>query len=78
MRVAGTQKGKKGQVRTEEAELAITISFVRMTFSEAGVRAQAKLLLSRLEVIGPMSRANAAAGRRSFTLNVEIKMFDQD
>ena len=64
MRVAGTHKGKRGQVRTEEAELAITISFLRRTLSEAGVRR----VLSRLEVIGPMSRANAAAGRRSFTL----------
>ena len=49
MRVAGTQKGKRGQVRTEEAELAITISFLRRTLSEAGVRR----VLSRLKVIGP-------------------------
>ena len=34
-----------------------------------GVRAQARLLLGRLEVIGP--RAAAAAGRRNYALNLE-------
>ena len=53
VRVAGPQKGKRGQERTEEAELAITTSFLRRTLSVVGVRAQAKLLLGRLEVIGP-------------------------
>ena len=46
-------KGRRGQVRTEEAELAITTSFLRRTLSVEGVGAQAKLLLGRLEVIGP-------------------------
>ena len=40
-------------MRTEEAELAITTSFLRRTLSVVGLRAQAKLLLGRLEVIGP-------------------------
>ena len=66
VRVAGPQKGKRGQVRTEEAELAITTSFLRKTLSVAGVRAHAKLLLSRLEVIGPVAGGHAAAGRRSY------------
>ena len=34
-----------------------------------GVRAQSRLLLGRLEVIGP--RATAAAGRRNYALNLE-------
>ena len=34
-----------------------------------GVRAQARLLLGRLEMIGP--RAAAAAGRRNYALNLE-------
>lgn len=71
VRVAGPQRGKRGQVRTEEAELAITTSFLRRTISVAGVRAQAKLLLSRLEVIGPVTGVAAAAGRRSLALNLE-------
>ena len=64
-----SQKGRRGQVRTEEAELALTTSFLRRTLSVVGVRAQAKLLLGRLEVIGP--RAAAAAGRRNYALNLE-------
>ena len=51
-------------MRTEEAELAITTSFLRRTISVAGVRVQAKLLLSRLEVIGPVTGVAAAAGRQ--------------
>ena len=69
VRVAGPQKGRRGQVRTEEAELALTTSFLRRTLSVVGVRAQARLLLGRLEVIGP--RAAAAAGRRNYALNLE-------
>ena len=44
-------------------------SFLRRTLSVVGVRAQAKLLLGRLEVIGP--GAGAAAGRRNYSLNLE-------
>ena len=68
VRVAGPQKGRRGQVRTEEAELALTTAFLRRTLSIVGVRAQAKLL-GRLEVIGP--GAEAAAGRRNYSLNLE-------
>ena len=64
-----SQKGRRGQVRTEEAELALTTSFLRRTLSVVGVRSQAKLLLGRLEVIGP--GAAAAAGRRNYALNQE-------
>ena len=49
--------------------LALTTSFLRRTLSVVGVRAQAKLLLGRLEVIGPGSVA--AAGRRNYALNLE-------
>ena len=47
----------------------LTTSFLRRTLSVVGVRAQAKLLLGRLEVIGPGSVA--AAGRRNYALNLE-------
>ena len=69
VRVAGPQKGRRGQMRTEEAELALTTSFLRRTLSVAGVRAQARLLLGRLEVIDP--RATAVASRRNYALNME-------
>ena len=69
VRVAGPQKGKRGQVRSEQAELALTTAFLRRTLSLVGVRSQARLLLGRLEVIGP--GAAAAAGRRNFALQQE-------
>ena len=69
VRVAGPQKGRRGQIRSEEAELALTTSFLRRTLSSVGVRAQARLLLGRLEVFGP--RATAAAGRRNHALTLE-------
>ena len=77
VRVAGPKRGKRGQVRTEEAELAVTTSFLRRTISVAGVRAQEKLLFSRLEVMGPVAGAAAAAGRRSLALNLERKVVNQ-
>ena len=77
--VAGPQKGKRGQLRTEVAEQAVTTSFLTRTLSVVGVRAQAKLLLNRLEVIGPVqvAGATAAAGRRSYALNLERRMSHQ-
>ena len=56
-------------MRTQEAELAITTSFLRRTLSLVGVRAQARLLLGRLEVIG--TGAAAAADRRNLALQLE-------
>ena len=69
VREAGPQKGRRGLMRTEEAELALTTSLLRRALSVVGVRAQARLLLGRLEVIGP--GAAAAAGRRNNALNQE-------
>ena len=53
--------------RTMEAELALTTSLLRRALSVVGVKAQARLLLGRLETIGP--GAAAAAGRRNNALN---------
>ena len=50
---------------------------IQWTLSLAGVRSQSKLLLSRLEVIGPVAGANAAAGRQSYALNLEKRMANQ-
>ena len=60
VQVAGPQKGRRGQVRSEEAELAITTSFLRRTLSLVGVRALARLLLGQLEVIGSGAAAAIA------------------
>ena len=56
-------------MRSEEAELALKTAFLRRSLSLVGVRAQARLLLGRLEVIGP--GAAAAAGRRNHALQQE-------
>ena len=45
------------------------LNFPQKSLSVVAVRAQAKLLLGRLEVIGP--GAEAAAGRRNYSLNLE-------
>ena len=69
VRVAGPQLGRRGQRRTEQAEIALTTSFLRKSLSVCGVRGQARVLLGRLDVIGP--GAAAAAGRRNFALQLE-------
>ena len=69
MREAGPQKGRIGQLRTMESELALTTSLLRRALSVVGVKTQARLLLGRLETIGP--GAAAAAGRRNYAPNLE-------
>ena len=84
VRVAGPKIGKKGQLRSEQAEIAITTSFLRRTLSVCGVKGQSSTLLGRLESLGPGTAAafrrrnNAlqlertwAALRRSHALSVE-------
>ena len=69
VRVAGPQLGRRGQLRTEEAEIALSTSFLCKSLSVCGVRGQARVLLGRLDVIGP--GAAAAASRRNFALQLE-------
>ena len=75
VRYAGPQVGRRGQLRTEEAEIAITTSFIRKSLSVCAVRSQARLLLGRLEVIGP--GAAAAAQRRNIALQLERRWANQ-
>ena len=65
VRYAGPQVGRRGQVRTEEAEIALITAFLRKSLSVCTVRGQARLLLGRLEVIGP----GAAASRGTMLSN---------
>ena len=71
----GPQVGRRGQVRTEEAEIALTTSFLRKSLSVCGVRSQARLLLGRLDVLGP--GAAAAALRRNNALQLERRWAQQ-
>ena len=75
VRYAGPQVGRRGQLRTEEAEIAITTSFLRKSLSVCAVRSQAKLLLGRLDVLGP--GAAAAALRRNNVLHLERRLAQQ-
>ena len=68
------QKGRRGHVHTEEAELTFTTAFLKQTLSLVGVRAQARLLHGRLEVIGPGA---AAASRRNLALLMERTFANQ-
>ena len=69
VRVAGPQIGKRGQLRSEQAEIAIQTAFLRRTLSVCGVKGQTFTLLSRLESLGPGSAS--AAKRRNYALQLE-------
>ena len=69
VRFAGPQIGKRGQLRSEQAEIAITTSFLRRTLSVCGVKGQASTLLGRLEVLGPGTAM--AVHRRNASLQQE-------
>ena len=62
--VAEPQRGRSGELRTEAAEIALNISFLRRTFSVAAVKAQTFSLLGRLENLE--SGVTAAEKRRDF------------
>ena len=70
-----TLSAKRCSVRTEEAEIALTTSFLRKNLSVCAVRGQARLLLGRLEVIGPGEAA--AAVRRNNALRLERSWANQ-
>lgn len=69
VRVAGPQRGRRGQFREEQAEVALQTAFLRRTISLCGVKAQSFSLLGRLEGLG--SGGSAAARRRTYALHLE-------
>ena len=69
VQVARPQLGRRGQLRSEKAEIAITTAFLRRTFSICAVKGQAFSLLGRLEGLG--AGAGAALGRRSYAAQQE-------
>ena len=69
VRKAGVNMGRRGWLRTEEAERAIAISGVTRRFAVMAVRCQASSLLGRLESLGPGGAA--ATGRRWQAAEVE-------
>ena len=63
VRVAWPQLGRRGQVRKEEVEIAITTSFIRRTLSVCGVRGQAPELERRWGNQRRAEALSAAQGR---------------
>ena len=61
VKVAGPTRGRRGMLRSEEAERAIAMSSLRRRLGVATVRAQCLSLVGRLETLGPGHAA--AAGR---------------
>ena len=69
VQVARPQLGRRGQLRSEEPEMAITTAFLRRTLSICAVTGQAFSLLGRLEGLG--TGGAAALTRRSFAAQQE-------
>ena len=69
VRVTGVQHGRRGILRTEDAEYAMAISRLRVRLGVATVRSQCTSMLGRLEVLGP--GAAAARGRRRQAATLE-------
>ena len=69
VKMIGPQLGKKGQYRSEKAEIAIVTSFIRRTLSVCGVKGQAWTIINRLDSLGPGS--TMAVRRRNAALQLE-------
>ena len=75
VQVAGPQRGRRGQPRAEQTEVALVTAFLRRTLSVAGVKAQAFSLLGRLrcwvrglllQPVGVPSPYNRSGGGETF------------
>ena len=69
VQVAGVQRGRRGLLRSEDAEFAVAISSLRVRLGVATVKAQCTSMLGRLDVMGP--GAGAARGRRRQAATLE-------
>ena len=69
VQVAGVQRGRRGLLRSEDAERAVATSILRKRLGVATVKAQTMSMLGRLEVLGP--GAGAARGRRRQAAQLE-------
>ena len=64
--VAGMEPGRRGPPRSDAAQLAALVSYVRRQLSITAVREQARMLLERLQLLGDGS-ADAARRRERAT-----------
>ena len=68
-RIADSQRGRRGQILSEEGVKGLAVGYIRRKLSIAAVKAQCHSLLGRLEGLGP--GAVAAAGRRARAMEQE-------
>ena len=68
-RIADSQRGRRGQILSEEGVKGLAVGYIRRKLSIAAVKAQSHSLLGRLEGLGP--GAVAAAGRRARAMEQE-------
>ena len=70
LRIAGQQPGRGGKLRSMVAEKAMLVGSLRRQVSLMAVRANARLIISRMEsFVGP--GAAEAARRRQWAVNLE-------
>ena len=69
--VAGMQPGRQGPPKSDAAQLAALVSYVRRQLSITAVIEQAKMLLERLQLLGEGSAD--AARRRERAAAAEVK-----
>ena len=69
--VAGMQPGRQGPPKSDAAQLAALVSYVRRQLSVTAVREQARMLLERLQLLGDGS--TDAARRRERAAAAEAK-----
>ena len=69
VRVAGPSRGRRGVMRSEQAERSVAVSSIRRRLGVAAVKGQTVSLLGRLQTLGPGTAA--AAGRRYQAMQLE-------
>ena len=70
VQVARPQLGSRGQLRSEEAEIALTTAFLRRTFSICAVKALAFSLLLRVGGVKMLIRSICGGGNDRHTVFV--------
>ena len=65
VRVAGPKRGRRGVIRSEDAERSMVVSSIRRKHGVATVKAQAFSLLGRLESLGPGTAAGVGRTREA-------------
>ena len=77
VRVAGPTRGRRGILRSEEAERSLAVSSIRRRLGVATVKAQTASLLGRLESMGPGSSAAVRRRRQATEMERQWQLEDR-